>query len=186
MEDSKIIEMYFDRSENAIRETETKYSAYLSAVSMNILNNREDCAECVNDTYLKAWNSIPPQLPPCLKYFLGKITRELSIDRLRKKRSAKRRGSEYELSLEELEECIPRGEDPAREAEVSLLAEVIGDYLRGCGGEKREVFVMRYYFCDSIADIARRLKMSDSKVKSMLFRTREGLRKHLEKEGFSV
>lgn len=186
MEDNKIIELYLSRNENAVKETEAKYSAYLSAVSMNILNNREDSSECVNDTYFKAWNSIPPHLPPCLRYFLGKITRELSIDRIRKKRAAKRSGSEYELSLEELEECIPKGKDPVKEAECSLLAEVIGDYLRQCKEEARDTFVMRYYFCDSIKMIAGSFGISESKVKSMLFRTREGLRKHLEKEGFSV
>lgn len=186
MEDDKIIQLYLSRNENAVKETEIKYSAYLSAISMNILNSREDSSECVNDTYFKAWSSIPPHLPPCLRYFLGKITRELSIDRIRKRSTAKRGGSEYELSLDELEDCIPRGEDPVREAEGALLSETIGDYLKRCGEEARNTFVMRYYFCDSIKKIADCLGMSESKVKSMLYRTREGLKKHLEKEGFSI
>lgn len=187
MEDSKIIDLYMIRNEAALRETEQKYSAYLTAVSMNILNNREDSSECVNETYFKAWNSIPPHDPPSLRYFLGKITRELSIDRLRQKFSKRRGGSEYELSLEELEECVPRfGDDPARQAEGSLLAEIIGDYLQQCRKEARQFFVLRYYFCDSVKSIADCFGISESKVKSSLFRTREGLRKYLEKEGWQI
>lgn len=107
MDDRKIVELYFARDESAIRETEKKYSSYLFVTALNILNSREDSSECVNDTYFKAWNAMPPHDPPVLKYFLGKITRELSVDRLRMRFSGKRIGSEYELSLEELEEwCL--------------------------------------------------------------------------------
>ncbi|MCM1022924.1 MAG: sigma-70 family RNA polymerase sigma factor [Prevotella sp.] len=192
MEDKEIIGLFLARDENAVRQTELKYSGYLLTIALNILGSREDSGECVNDTYFKAWNSIPPHLPERLRYYLGKITRELSIDRLRRKVSAKRGGTEYELSLDELEECVPSASSaqqtgaPEQEAEVSLLAETIGKYLRGCGAEMRNVFIMRYYFCDSVKAIADCCGMSESKVKSMLFRARGGLRKHLEKEGFSV
>lgn len=190
MEDKQIIDLFLNRDENAVRQTELKYSGYLLTIALNILGNREDSGECVNDTYFKAWNSIPPHLPARLRYYLGKITRELSIDRLRKKLTAKRGGknggTEYELSLDELEECVPQNGTPQEEAEISLLAETIGVYLRNCSGEMRNVFMLRYYFCDSVKVIAERCGMSESKVKSMLFRAREGLRKHLEKEGFSV
>lgn len=191
MDDNKIIDLYNSRSEAALRETEKKYSAYLTAVSMNILNNREDCLECVNETYFKAWNAIPPHNPPSLRYFLGKITRELSVDRLRQKFSKRRGGSEYDFSLDELEDCIPQGEgsqtaNPVRHAEGKLLAEIIGEYLKKCKKEARQMFILRYYFCDSIKSIADCFGVSESKVKSSLFRTREGLRKHLEKEGWQV
>lgn len=181
MEDKQIIELYFDRNETAIKETENKYSAYLFVTAMNILNSREDSSECVNDTYFKAWNAIPPHNPPALKYFLGKITREISIDRFRKRYSGKRVGSEYEISLEELEECVSDGEygDPEKTVELSFLAKSIGDYLRGCKREARIIFIMRYYFCDSIKDISGFLGVGESKVKSSLFRTRRGLKKWL-------
>ena len=137
MDDNKIIELYYARNENALKETENKYSSYLMFISMNILNNIEDGSECVNDTYFRAWNSIPPDNPVSLKYFLGKITRRLSIDRLRRKFSGKRAGSEYELSLDELMECVPNtpdlatsvSENPENRAEVSALALFINDFI---------------------------------------------------------
>lgn len=190
MEDKDILALFLSRDENAVRQTELKYSGYLLTIALNILGNREDSGECVNDTYFRAWNTIPPNIPARLRYYLGKITRELSIDRLRKKLSAKRGGNknrtEYELSLDELEECVPQKGTPEEAAEVSLLAETINLWLRSCGAEMRDVFMLRYYFCDSVKSIAASSGMSESKVKSMLFRAREGLRKHLEKEGFSV
>ncbi len=187
MEDRKIVELFFARDEEAIRETDAKYSAYLFVTAMNILKSREDSSECVNDTYFKAWNAIPPHDPPTLKYFLGKITRELSVDRLRKRFSGRRIGSEYELSLDELEECVPSrcfDSDPEEKAELISLTEVIGGYLREREREARIMFVMRYYFCDSIKAIAFSLGVSESKVKSSLFRMRKGLFDRLEKEGW--
>lgn len=192
MDDNKIIELYCARNENALKETENKYSSYLMFISMNILNNIEDGSECVNDTYFRAWNSIPPDNPVSLKYFLGKITRRLSIDRLRRKFSGKRAGSEYELSLDELMECVPNtpdlatsvSENPENRAEVSALALFINDFINEQKEEAKDIFVMRYYFCDSIKRIAYCLGVSEGKVKSSLFRTRESLRKRLEKEGW--
>ncbi len=187
MDDRKIVELYFARDESAIRETEKKYSSYLFVTALNILNSREDSSECVNDTYFKAWNAMPPHDPPFLKYFLGKITRELSVDRLRMRFSGKRIGSEYELSLEELEECVPSRcseVDPEDRTELLSLTKVIGEYLRGRKREARIIFVMRYYFCDSIKDIASFLGVSESKVKSSLFRTRKGLLCVLEEQGW--
>lgn len=182
MDDNKIIELYFSRNESAIKETESKYSNYLFVTAMNILNSREDSSECVNDTYFKAWNSIPPHNPPALKYFLGKITRELSIDCLRKRFRGKRAGSEYEVSIDELEECVSdkSSADPEEMAEVSFLAEEIGNYLRSCKRKARVIFVMRYYFCDSIKEIGSFMGMGEGAVKSSLFRTRKGLREWLE------
>ena len=186
MDDNKIIELYFARNESAIKETDNKYSNYLFVTAMNILNSREDSSECVNDTYFKAWNAIPPHNPPTLKYFLGKITRELSIDCLRKRFRGKRAGSEYEISIDELEECVSDNcfADPEKMAEVSFLAKSIGEYLRSCKREARVIFVMRYYFCDSIKDIGAFLGMGESAVKSSLFRTRRGLKEWIEEKGF--
>lgn len=186
MEDKEIISLFLTRDENAVRQTEIKYSGYLLTIALNILKNREDSSECVNDTYFRAWNSIPPHLPARLRLYLGKITRELSIDRLRRRLSAKRLGTEYELSIDELEECIPVGDSPEQTADVMLLAEAIGAYLRECRDEARDIFVCRYYFCDSIKAITGYFGASESKVKSSLFRTRAGLKAYLKKEGFSV
>ena len=196
MDDNKIIELYFARNENALKETEGKYANYLTFISMNILNNKEDSSECVNDTYFKAWNTIPPNNPPSLKYFLGKITRQFSIDRLRRKLSGKRMGSEYEISLDELTECVPdiglsaaesnSAGNPEREADCAELASFIDNFLAEQKEEVRDMFVMRYYFCDSVKQIALNLGATEGKVKSCLFRTREGLRKRLEKEGYTI
>lgn len=186
MDDQAIIALYLSRDEDAIRRTEEKYSRYLTAIAQNILNDREDSRECVNDTYFRAWDTIPPHLPQQLSYYLGKITRDLSVNRLRKRTAKRRGGTQYELSLDELEECVPAGNDPAQEAETKLLARSIGAYLSECDEEARNVFLWRYYFCDSIRDIARRCGASESKIKSLLFRTRAGLREYLEREGFSV
>lgn len=184
MEDQAIIELYLNRDENAIRKTEEKYSRYLTAIAVNILNDREDGRECVNDTYFRAWNTIPPHLPQRLACYLGKIARDLSVDRLRKKTGKRRGGSQYTLSLDELAECVPAGDSPERETETKLLARSIEAFLTGCREETRNVFLWRYYFCDSIRDIAARLGASEPKIKSLLFRTRAELRAHLEKEGF--
>jgi len=186
MSDEEIIGLFLSRDEEAIRQTEGKYSRYLLMIALNILNNAEDGSECVNDTYFKAWNTIPPHLPARLSCYLGKITRELSIDRWRKKTSARRGGSQYALSLEELSECVPADGTPEQYADAAMLAEAISSYLYTCGSDARNTFVERYYFCDSIKSIAACHKMSESKVKSMLFRTRAGLKKYLEKEGYSI
>jgi len=186
MDDVKIVEMYWRRDETAISETEKKYSKYLTKIAYNILAELEDSKESVNDTYLKAWNSMPPHKPSVLSTYLGKITRQVSIDIFRKRNSKKRRGSEYALSLSELEECLPAGSVPEHEVEAKLLAETISGYLRTLSPENRNVFVGRYYFMDTIKAVASYNNMSESKVKSMLYRTRLGLKEHLEKEGFSI
>jgi len=186
MDDIIIVEMYWQRDENAIAETEKKYSRYLTKIAHNILADLEDCKESVNDTYLKAWNSMPPHKPSILSTYLGKITRQTSIDIYRKHSSKKRWGSEYAISLSELEECLPSGSSPEQEVEVNLLAGTISDYIRRLSPKTRNVFVGRYYFMDSIKIVAANNSMSESKVKSMLYRTRLGLKEHLEKEGFSL
>lgn len=184
MDDEEIIALYQSRDENAIRQTEKKYSGYLTKIALNILGSREDGEECVNDTYFKAWNTIPPNIPAKLRFYLGKITRELSIDRLRRKTSRKRGGTEYELSLDELADCAGSGDTAEEAAELSLLTGLIEEFLRSCRGDERDMFVCRYYFCDSLKEIAENFGVSVSKVKNTLFGVRTKLKKHLESEGY--
>ncbi|MDE7281705.1 MAG: RNA polymerase sigma factor [Ruminiclostridium sp.] len=186
MDEKDIITLYKISDENAIRQTEKKYSAYLTKIALNILGNREDSEECVNNTYFKAWNTIPPNIPAALKNYLGKITRELSIDRLRKQTSRKRSGSEYDLSLEELAECAGSDDSTLQSADFSALVELIEKFLKGCGDNERDMFICRYYFCDSLKEIAEYFGVNVSKVKNTLFRTRAGLKKYLESEGYEL
>jgi len=184
MDDDAIVELYWKRDETAINETEKKYDRYLFKIAFNILASFEDSKESVNDTYLKTWNSIPPHKPGILSTYLGKITRQTAIDFFRKRTSQKRQDSEYALSLSELAECITSGGGPGQELEVKILADAINTYLRTLSTEARNVFVTRYYFMDSIKRISENYGMSESKIKSMLYRSRLGLKEHLEKEGF--
>lgn len=186
MEDGKIIDLYWARNETAIAETDRKYGGYCRSLSMRILKSREDCEECVNDTWLRAWDSMPPGRPSCLCAFLGKITRNLSISRYRKNRAEKRGGGEVELVLTELEDCIPGAGSVEEEVEGKELAESIDRFLCGLGAESRNIFVRRYFYLDSVKEVAGRFGVSESKVKSLLFRLRNRLREHLEKEGIEL
>ena len=186
MEDREIVELFFQRDETAIREIEKKYSRYLTKIAQNILHNEEDCVESVNDTYLKAWNSIPPHKPEVLSTFLGKITRETSIDLLRKKNSVKRGGGQYDAVLSEMEDCIGTDSEPWQDVEVRFLVDVINKFLETLPEESRNIFVCRYYFMDSIKEIAAYGNYSQSKVKSILYRIRISLKDYLESEGFII
>ncbi len=186
MQDEKIIELYWLRDENAIQLTEQKYGKYLTKIAYNILSNIEDSHESVNDTYLKAWNSMPPQKPSVLKTYLSKITRQLSIDVFRTHNRQKRLSSQYAVSLSELEQCIPNAITTEQEVELQLLGKLINDFLYTLPDQTRHIFVCRYYFCDSIKNISAFFAISESKVKSLLFRTRNALKSHLESEGFFV
>lgn len=184
MQDDRIVELYWQRDESAIRHTDLKYGRYLMKLSYNILADWEDSKESVNDTYLSAWKSIPPHRPSVLLTYLCKITRNIAIDVFRKKNSAKRKSSEYVLSLSELEDCISVGNTTEHDADLHLLAKAIEDYLSTLPEETRNVFICRYYFFDSVRKVAKYYKMSESKIKSILYRTRIGLKKYLEQEGF--
>lgn len=184
MDDHRIVDLYWNRDEAAIRETDARYGRYLWTIAFNVLADREDSDECVNDTYHKAWSVIPPRRPASLSPFLGCIVRHLAVDRYRHRTAVKRTMSEYALSLDELAECVSGGEEPHETAELRALAQAIGTYLSGLSREARNVFLWRYYFMDSIKEIARRLGLSESQVKSVLHRTRLGLREYLVKEGF--
>ena len=186
LKDCEIVEMYWRRDESAISETQKKYSAYLSRIARNILGNTQDSEERVNDTYLKAWNSMPTHRPENLATFLGKIIRNLSINTVRDGKRQKRLGSQYALSLTELENCVPTGGSPHEAVEERLLTDKINEWVDSCSPETGNVFVGRYYFNDSVKSIAADYNMSESKVKSILFRARKSLKEFLEKEGFTV
>jgi RNA polymerase sigma-70 factor (ECF subfamily) len=187
MDDNAIVALYHSRDESAIRETEKKYGHYLTKIAYAILADFEDSKESVNDTYLKAWNSIPPHSPEVLSTFLGKIIRRLSIDLLRKRSSQKRKGSRYVLSLSELEDCLSADTgNPVTETESALLTDTLNRWLRTQSEQVSDIFVGRYYFLDSVKDIAANFGMSESNVKVTLFRARKELKQFLGREGFTI
>ena len=156
------------------------------AIAMNILRNEEDSEECVNDTYLKAWNAIPPQCPAIFSSFLGRITRNLSLDKYKARKTQKRGGDETALLLSELEDCVAAVQTIEDEFDAKLLEEAIETFLSAIPLDDRLLFVRRYWYADSIAGIAERFSISESKVKTTLFRTRNKLKNHLKKEGISI
>ena len=184
VDDERIVALYWSRSETAITETASKYGDYLNNISYNILFNREDAQECVNDTYRNAWNSMPPHRPSILSTFLGKITRRISIDRWRKRNAEKRGGGELALALEELEDCVSGSGSVEGEMERRELVKLFHDFLNTLPATERRVFLCRYWYMDSIQTIALQFGFSQSKVTSMLHRTRAKLRVVLEKEGY--
>ena len=184
MEDTLIVEMYLRKEENAITQTADKYGNYCQAIAYNILYNREDAEESVNDTWLDAWNSMPPHKPSVLSAFLGKITRRISIDRWRKKHAGKRGGGEMVLVLDELEDCICDPDDVEITIEQLEMARVIREFLGALPTTERRVFLKRYWYMESIAHIAKVFGFSESKTASMLHRTRKKLRAKLESEGY--
>ena len=186
MEDEKIVDLYWQRSESAIRETEIKYDRYLTKIAYNILADAEDSRESVNDTYLAAWNSMPPHRPGVLSTYLGKLTRRISIDCFRRRTRQKRGGSEYEVSLSELGDCVSGGNTTEEIINVRLLADAIGIFLRLQSEEARNAFIGRYYYLDSVKEVAAYCGMTESKCKTLLFRTRVALKEYLRKEGFEV
>ena len=186
MTDAQIVALYHARNEQAIEETQKKYHRYLLKIALNVLQDALDGEESVNDTYLAAWNSMPPHKPTVLSTYLGKLTRRISIDLYRKKNRDKRKGTEYALSLTELEECVSGGELPEETVEAHLLADAIGRYLQTVSKDARHLFIGRYYYMDSVKEVAAYCGMTEAGAKSLLFRTREGLRAYLEKEGFDI
>ena len=188
MEDNEILDLFFERNENAIKEAQIKYGRRLFRSAMNILNNSQDAEECVNDTFLKAWEAIPPNRPTMFGAYLAKISRNLAINKWKAKSAARRGGSEIDLMLSELEDCIPSGknQEPEQAYEAELLTQSINTYLESLEQTSRVAFVLRYFHGESINGICERFNMSESKVKSLLFRIRKKLSAHLEKEGFSL
>ena len=182
MEDQGILELFFARSEQAIAETDRKYGGYCYSIAYNILSSKEDSEESVSDTYLAAWNLIPPRKPNFLNAFLGKITRHISIDRWRKLNARKRGGKETVLALEELGECTASS-DMETEIAQRELARILNDFLENLPETERHVFLCRYWYFDSAQDIALHFGFSSGKVRSMLHRTRKKLQSHLKREG---
>lgn len=185
MEDSQIIDLYLARSEHAISETASKYGKYCSYIAYNILHNAEDSEECVNDTYMKAWGIIPPHRPNCLSAFLGKITRNLALDRYKHHAAAKRGFNRVQLALEELEECLPTSGNVEQIVGDMALTELLNAFLDGLSPEARKLFMRRYWYFSTIKEIASYYAMSEGKVKMSLLRSRNELKRLFEKEGIT-
>lgn len=183
MDDDRIIDLYFERSESAISETSEKYGRYCHSISNNILHSTEDAAECVNETYLRAWNAIPPARPTRLSLFLGKITRNLSLNRYKSYGAKKRGFGEMPLVLSEMDDIIPSASDVEKEIDHLLLVEALNSFLAEQAAAKRIIFVQRYWYLVPIRDLAKMHGRSESQTKSLLFRMRNDLRAYLEKEG---
>jgi len=182
MEDREIVALYWQRDQRAIQHTQEKYHPYLMKIARSILGCEEDSQESVNDTYFKAWNAMPPHRPTVLATFLGKITRQVSIDLWRRRNSWKRQGTEYALCLDELAQCAVPG--PQEEVDAQLLAQAINRFVSQLSPQARTLFVGRYFYCDPLKEVAAYCHMSQGKAKSMLFRTRNRLRNYLIEEGF--
>lgn len=183
MDDNQILDLYWARSESAISETSRKYGKYCHFVAYNILHNPEDSEECVNETWLKAWNSMPPHRPQRLSAFLGKITRNLSLNRYQRYNAEKRGRGRITLALEELQDCIPAAGCVEQVVDDLALADILNRFLASLGTETRKIFMRRYWYLCSVREIAASLHISESKVKMTLFRSRKELRTLLEKEG---
>lgn len=184
MEDNRIVQLYWDRDQEAIPATSEKYGNYCGAIAWNILGNREDAEECVNDTWLRAWNSMPPHRPSLLSTFLGKITRNLAFDRFSFLRAEKRGGGELPSVLEELGECVSNTDDLEQTVDERELARAINDFLAALPTAKRNVFIRRYWYTEPISAIGRRYGMGDGAVSMTLSRLRQKLRIHLMERGF--
>lgn len=184
MEDEAIVELYWRRDEDAIRFSQTKYGGYCSSIAKNLLADRWDVEECVNDTWLRAWNAIPPQRPAKLRAFLAKITRNLALDQLKAKGRAKRGGGELTLALEELGECVPSPGGVEEALQGRELEGAVNAFLRVLPTRDRDIFLRRYFFVEPVGEIAVRYAMGENAVSAALSRTRKKLRIHLEKEGW--
>lgn len=181
MTDEKIVELYWVRSEEAIKETQNSYGSYCTAICSNILSSRQDTEECINDAYMKLWETIPPQRPRSLKAYLSKIVRNLALDKYRNINSAKRGGKQAKLVFEEIQEFISEGGEQL--ADELALRDAINAFLEDLESETRIIFVQRYWYFLSVKQIADIHGLGQSKVKMTLKRTRDKLKEHLEKEG---
>ena len=184
MEDQQIVELYWERSEDAVTETAARFGTYLYQIASRILDNAEDAEECVNDTSRDAWEAMPPHRPAVLKTFLGKITRRIALDVWRKQHAAKRGSGEIALALDELEECVSGGEDPEALVLRQEQAELVRNFVNILPAVERRVLICRYWYLDSVREIADQFGFSESKVTSLLKRSRKKLRVYLEKEGY--
>jgi RNA polymerase sigma-70 factor (ECF subfamily) len=186
MNDNDIIELYISRDEAAIAETSRKYSGYCKKIAFNIIGQKEDVDECVNDVYLTAWNTIPPQRPTMFGGFLAKITRNLAFDKYRKRNAKKRAGENMSVVLSELEECLPSSANVEAQYEAGQTAESINEFLSTLEIMQREIFVKRYWAGESVAKLAKEYGISYTKATSLLHRLRAKLKLKLESEGIAI
>ena len=186
MDDHEIVDLYWQRDEHAIEATAAKYESYCMKISQNILSDRADSEENVNDTYLHAWQAMPPQRPAILSAFLGKIARNLALNRYKARSAQKRQGDAFALSLDELDDCAPALSSPDGEATAAELGRSISAFLRTLPEETRNIFLRRYWYCDTTADIAARYSLTESKVRVTLHRTRGKLAAYLQERGAAL
>ena len=186
MEDTRIIELYNARDEDAIRESDQKYGKLCYAIAENILKNRPDSEECVNDTWMRAWNVIPPEKPFSLRAFFSRITRNLALDRYREQQSEKRGRGELPLALEELSECVAAPHDTEEEVELRALGKAIEGFLDELPSRDRNIFLCRYYYTYSMGEIAKAFGMRENYLRNLLSRLRKKLAEHLRKEDFHL
>ena len=179
MSDEEIIDLYWRSQEKAIYETDKKYGRYCNTISFNILQNKEETKECVNDTYLKVWNNIPPQRPNLLKAYIGKIARNLAIN-LYERKKAKKRDYTLEVALEELNECVLTSDSVEKEIDYNELIDALNNFLSKLPQEKRKIFIERYWYLYSIKEISLKNEISESNVKTILLRIRNQLKNYLE------
>ncbi|SDM93464.1 RNA polymerase sigma factor [Acetanaerobacterium elongatum] len=186
MEDSEIVELYWERCETAITQTASKYGEYCRYISYSILHNREDAEECVSDTYLRAWNAMPQHRPNCLSAFLGKITRNLAFNRYKGYSAEKRGKGQIPLVLSELEDCLPSLSGMEQAIDERALSEAINRFLSVMPQRNRMLFIRRYWYTSPLKEIAQEYGMNENSVKSILFRERYRLKSFLEKEGIEL
>lgn len=184
MEDQEIVELFLQRNEDAVKYTEQKYTTYCFTIAKQILNSHEDSEESVNETWFAAWNSIPPHIPECLRTFLGKITRNICLKKIRSANAIKRGSQEYALVYEEIEQWLVSSENVEDDFEMKELSEIINKFLESISETERNIFVRRYWYMKSISEIAKYHQFSESKVKSLLYRIRKKLYKELKKENY--
>lgn len=185
MEDRQIVALYWAREEQALAETQSKYGGYCASIAWNVLHDDRDTEECLNDTWLRAWNAMPPQKPDLLSVFLGSITRNLSLDRWRSRQSKKRGSGRLEALFSELEDCVADGVSLEDRVALAELGRLLDRFLQALPQKERCLFVRRYWYGDSISDLARRYHMSQSAVKVGLHRIRNKLKIRLEEEGYT-
>ncbi len=185
VEDKQIVELFWARDEQALSETDKKYNRYCHSIAFNILNSNEDSEECVNDTYVRAWNSIPPTRPKWLSVFLGRITRNLALDRFKARKTQKRGKGRADIALNELWGCVSVNTQNDISDDIALRA-ALNSFLYSLPEETMKVFLKKYWYMNSVSEIANELSISENKVKILLHRTRISLREHLEKEDIGI
>ena len=186
MEDLAIINLYWARDQRAITESERAYGSYCRKIAENILVQREDAEECVNDTWMRSWNAMPPQRPNRLAAFFGKITRNLALDRWRKAQAARRNNGQMDLALDELGDCVGKHDPGLERLELEETSAVITKFLYSCEKLNRQLFVRRYWYLDSLEELSARSGLSPEQIKARLYRMRKQLREALEKEGIHL